>query len=298
MKKLSIFIVSALVTLSAVSSVYAIAGVGFHWGFDFSLSMDDVTKEKVKLFPESNDPVLGPTLDALKGYDFFSVSRTDWKASAINFGGKAYIDIIPFIETIELSCNFGLWQYNGLLRYIDVTGTTVTAGGVEPAYKDLHLTLDKLGMPTYIGLNGTPYAKLQLDATVRKTLLDLWIIKLSGGGGFSTHLATPLLTASLIEDVLGKSLNDPKTLNALLAGNLGTQVGKDIVQKIIDEAMGKPVYGMHIILGVIAKLPVIPVGIYVDGKYMIPFTKYDSDAGDKSVNGWGLLLNGGVSLSF
>jgi hypothetical protein len=297
MKKLSILIVSAFVTFSAVSSVYAIAGAGFHWGFDYSLSMEDVKKEKVNLFPGSNDPLIGSTLDALKDYDFFSVSRTGWKASAINFGGKAYIDMIPFIEALEVSCNFGLWQYNGSLKYIDVAGSTISENGVVPAYKYLNLTIGELGMPKYIGLDGTPYAKLQLDATVRKTLLDLWIIKLSGGAGFSSHFATPLLTASLVEGVLGKSLNDPATLNALMSGNLGTQVGKDIVNKIIEEAMGKPIYGMHILLGVKAKLPVIPIGLYVDGKYMIPFTKYDSDAGNNGINGFGLLVNAGLSLS-
>jgi hypothetical protein len=293
MKRLSVFVVSALVTFSAVSSSYAIGGLGFHWGFDYSLSMDDVKNERVSILPDISglpDELQG----VVDGVDFFRISRTEWRRSAINFGGKAYIDMIPFIEAVEVSCNFGLWQYDGLLEYIDIIGTGASG---KPNYKPLDLTLGKLGMPEYIGLDGTPYAKLQLDATVRKTLLNLWIIKLSGGAGFSSHFATPLLTSTLVEGVLGKSLNDPATLNALLSGNLGTKVGKDIVQKILDEAMGKPVYGMHILLGLKAKLPVMPVGLYIDGKYMIPFTDYDKDAGGKSINGYGLLLNAGLSLS-
>jgi hypothetical protein len=289
------FAVSALLMFSVVSPVHAIVGAGFHWGLDMSLSMDDAERERVNVPLTLPDPTLQ---DAINGVDFFRVSRTDWRPSAINIGGKLYVDIIPFIEAVEVSCNFGLWQYDGLLEYVDVTKPTVSASGVSfNDYNQIDLTLGKLGMPKYIGLDGTPYAKLQLDATIRKTILNLWIIKLSGGAGFSSHFATPLLTPALVESVLGKSLSDPSTLSALMTGKLGANVGKDIVNKIIDEAMGKPVYGMHILLGVKAKLPAIPVGLYVDGKYMIPFTEFDKDAGNSGVSGFGLLVNFGVSLS-
>lgn len=307
MKRVSTLIVAALATLSVVSSSYAIVGAGFHWGFDFSLSMDDVKDEKVGIptpdvsglpglanVPGIDLPGLQNTLNS-KG--LINVSRTNWKRSAINFGGKAYIDLIPFIEAVEVSCNFGLWQYEGGLNYADFSAAGLQHIATTDTLKYTHvpLTIGSVGVPKYVGLDGTPYAKLQLDATVRKTILDLWIIKLSGGAGFSTHFSTPLLTAKLVEDVVGSKLNDPTALEGLLKP--GGDISKDIVNKIIDEAMGKPVYGMHILLGVKAKLPVIPIGIYVDGKYMIPFTKYDSDAGDKSINGFGLLLNAGLSLS-
>ncbi len=298
MKKLSVFIVSALVTFSAVSSSYAIVGAGFHWGFDYSMSMEDVKNEKVGIpMPDVSGLSLPPVFDP-QNKDFITVSRTNWKASAINFGGKVYIDFIPIIEAIEVSCNFGLWQYDGSLRYADFSAAGlqyIAANNGNLSYKDVPLTIGSVGLPEYIGLNGTPYAKLQLDATVRKTIVDFWIVKLSGGAGLSSHFSTPLLTAKLIEDVVGGQLSDPTKLQTLLAPQ--GSMSKAIVQKIIDEAMGKPIIGMHILLGVKAKLPVVPIGIYVDGKYMIPFTKYDSDAGDKSINGFGLLLNAGLSLS-
>jgi hypothetical protein len=287
-----VFIVSALLMFSAVSPVHAIVGAGFHWGLDMSLSMEDADMERVNVMPDISS-LPSEAQGVINSVDFFRVSRADWRPSMINIGGKVYVDIIPFIEAVEVSCNFGLWQYDGKLEYLDVT--SAASGALE--YNPLDLTLGKLGMPKYIGLDGTPYAKLQLDATVRKTILNLWIVKLSGGAGFSSHFATPLLTPALVEGVLGKSLNDPSTVSALMTGKLGTKVGKDIVNKIIDEAMGKPVYGMHILLGVKAKLPAIPVGLYIDGKYMIPFTEYDKDAGSGGVNGFGLLVNFGVSLS-
>jgi len=288
MKKLSIFIVSAFVMFSAVSSGYAIVGAGFHWGFDYSLSMEPVTDEPVTL------PGLDATVkSALGDKSLITVSRTDWESSALNFGGKAYIDFLPFIEAIEFSCNFGLWQYKGSINYADIgldanNSPTVT-------YKPVDLTVKSTGLDYWV-LEGTPYAKLQLDATIRKEIVDFWVIKLSGGAGFSSHFTTPLLTAKLVEDVVGSKLN---AANADIGTLLGPQgdISKDIVNKIIDEALGNPVYGMHLLLGIKAKLPMIPVGLYLDGKYMIPFTKFDENAGDKGIDGWGLLLNAGISLS-
>jgi len=292
MKKLSIFIVSAFVMFSAVSSGYAIVGAGFHWGFDFSLSMEDEPGEAVNL-PGLTDEIK----TELNGNSLITVSRTNWRSSALNFGGKAYIDFLPFIEAIELSCNFGLWQYDGALNYADLSpdGLQYIASKGKPQYKQVELTSKSTGLDYWV-LEGTPYAKFQLDATVRKTILDLWIIKLSGGAGFSSHFSTPLLTAKLVEDAVGEKLSNVDKLPTLLSDPNG-EIGSAIVQKIIDEALGNPVYGMHILLGIKAKLPAIPVGIYVDGKYMIPFTKFDENAVDKAIDGWGLLLNAGISLS-
>jgi len=288
-QKVRMLAVAALIAVSAVSNVWAIAGVGFHWGFDLSLGMKDARDEPLKLpFDRSNLP------QELADLDFFRVSLTDWKASAINFGGKAYIDFIPVIEAIELSCNFGLWQYKSALDYIDVENTVL--GGGTPVYKTINLTLEDLDMSKYIGLTGTPYAKLQLDATVRKTLLNLWLIKLSGGAGLSAHFATPLLTAPLIEDALGAALTTAEAadIDAILSD---PKNGEKILKEIIDKAMGKPAFGAHVLLGVKAKIPVVPIGVYIDGKYMIPFSKFDKDAVGKGVNGFGLLVNAGLSLS-
>jgi hypothetical protein len=296
MKKTTVFIAAALVTFSAVSASYAIAGLGFHWGFDFSLSMDDVKDEKMNI-PLDLSSLPPEVSEAVGDVDFFRVARTNWRRSAINFGGKAYIDLIPFIEAVEVSCNFGLWQYDGALDYADLSDLASIIAGGDITYKTVNLTIGDQGMPKYIGLDGTPYAKLQFDATVRKTLLNLYLVKFSAGVGASAHFATPLLTGNLVEGVLSKAdLSDLTDMKTLLAP--GSKTSKDIVQKIIDEALGKPVVGMHILLGVKAKLPVMPVGVYADGKFMIPFTNYDKDADKgKGINGYGLLLNAGLSLS-
>jgi hypothetical protein len=280
MKKFNVIATAVLLMISAASMSHAIVGVGVHYGFDLSMSMKNVD-EAVSLKLPDGISELVPA-----GGAPFSVSGQNWKASPINVGGKVYVDIIPVIDAIEVSCNFGLWQYDGALTYINPNPT-----GEGDLYKTIPLTINEQGL-NYIGLGGTPYAKLLLDASVRKTLLDLVILKFSAGAGVSVHFATPLLSASLVEDVFGKKEITKEFLEGL--GDKGNANSKAIVEKIIDETLGEPVYGAHIIVGAQFKFPVIPVGLYVDGKYMLPFTKFDED---KNISGFGFLVNAGISLS-
>ena len=293
MKKISVAAIALLLTVSAVSLSHAVVGVGIHYGVDLSMSMDNVDREAVNL--SFNSPYITGDLSP------FYVSRLNWKSSPVNFGAKFYVDIIPVINAVELSCNFGMWQYDGSLHYLDINASeeaTTVAGTPTAVYADeLPLTLDATGL-SYVGLSGTPYAKLHFDASVRKTLLDIPAFKFSVGGGLSAHFATPLLSSKLIESALSgmpinsvfmEDLADPD-------GAVAADVARKIVKKVVDEAFGKPVMGMHLLVGANAKLPAIPVGVYVDGKLMVPFSNFDKDAG-KGVEGLGFLLNMGLSMS-
>jgi len=288
MKNFKALAVAVLVTVSAVSNSYAIFGVGLHWGFDYSMGMDNVERENIKLGSIAGLEELGDRL--------FYVSRMNWERSMINFGGKAYIDIIPFIQTVELSCNFGLWHYEGALYYPDIEAS-LSEGRLVHSPNPLDLNLKSIDGLSYIGLTGTPYAKLHFDATVRRKVWEPPIFKFELGAGLSAHLATPLLSNRIVEKAMGVNI-DPADIEKLAdpESSAGKAAAKKIVKTIIDEALDKPAFGMHILFGVKAKLPVLPLGVYVDSKYMIPFSKFDSDAGD-GVNGFGLLVNAGLSFS-
>ena len=69
---------------------------------------------------------------------------------------------------------------------------------------------------------------------------------------------------------------------------------KKIMKKITRNLM-IPHWGCHIVAGTMVKLPVIPIGFYLDGKLMIPFDNVDKYT---DLGGFGFLLNTGVSLSF
>jgi len=293
MKLLRTAAFALIFTVCAVSSSYAIVGAGFHWGFDFSMDMKDNGMDavySVKDLPFSLPAEINIDADI----PFLYISRENWKRSVINFGGKAYIDIIPVIEAIELSCNFGLWQYDGMLNYLDIKNYDPA----NPKYESVPLGLDDIDGLKYFSLGGTPYAKFHLDLSIRKKLFALPgdVMKFNAGAGASAHFATPLLSSNLITDVL--SAGD---IESLASGDISEKklndLSKAIIEKIID-GLAKPAFGMHILLGTQFKLPVLPLGLYVDGKFMIPFTKFeDSDAGE-DLKGMGFLINTGISLSF
>jgi len=127
------------------------------------------------------------------------------------------------------------------------------------------------------------------------------VLRLYGGAGATLQFATPVITAQLIEDALGEAMNitrnvgpntEPGTMSADLFGN--TDLMKGVIDEIISNLM-IPHWGMHIGLGAMVKVPVVPLGIYVDGKFMIPFGDIDETAGLK---GLGMLINAGILLAF
>ncbi len=303
--------------LGAFSSAFGIAGVGVHYGIDLSLKMDDKLNDaavfdnlKLNVSSFTGTTPAGYTATTISGADLpIFVSRVDWQRTVLNLGGKVYVDVIPFIDAIEISSNFGLWEYKGSIKYPtsiefkpqNEQPTELNApfiNRVKPVvYDSTSLTLKDLGLPNFWIIQNTPYAKLQLDATIRKNIfkLPLNIFKLYGGGGFSVNLSTPAISSKLIEDAIGTQLNkafDVPALGTNVLGNVDVmqKVGKEIIAQ-----MFTPHFGVHLDVGAMVKIPVVPIGFYVDGKFLIPLAKQDASV---DVGGLGFLINAGVALAF
>ena len=103
----------------------AIIGVGVHWGVDASLSMDNVRNEQltlsgIKLIATAPDisgtmPTGIPSEIPSTMLPIY-INRTGFDRTVINFGGKVVVDAIKWFA-IELSTNFGLWEYDGEIVY-------------------------------------------------------------------------------------------------------------------------------------------------------------------------------------
>lgn len=314
MKKLYVGVSAFIFTFLIVNSSFGIAGIGTHWGNDFSLKMKDEPREQLsfeKLSIDTSGLSLGTLpsgLTEIKGKDLpIFLSRTEWQRSYVNGGLKIFVDIIPFLDAVELSTNFGLWQYEGKIRYpksMTLKSGVNYANVKDPEdlfvvqYDSVVLTLERYGMG-FGGLRKTPYMKLQFDLTIRKNIVKfppvLDIIRIYGGGGFTLNFATPVLHKSIIEEALGQSLEDAFTLS-----EMGTNLfmNDKMMKKILEKIMGSlmtPHPGCHLDVGAMIKLPIIPIGVYADGKFLIPFDKMDPNV---NLGGLGFLLNTGVSFSF
>jgi hypothetical protein len=280
-------------------------GLGIQWGNDFSLSMDDKLGEPLVLTQlKLKDPLIGysGTIDGVSLPIY--VNRTGWERKMFNIGAKLFIDIIPFFDAIELSANYGIWEYNGSITYPTAmtyigNGKSVTANDFKVSDSaTMPITLDQFGLG-YLGLKNTPYMKLNFDLTIRKYLVQfpkhLKTLRLYAGGGASLIFATPVLSSKLVEDALGDQLNTTRTLSSLSGDLLGNQKIMDAVVKEITSQLMTPHWGCHLDLGVMIKIPIIPIGVYVDGKLMIPFKDLDASV---NVGGFGFLVNSGIALYF
>ena len=294
-----------------VIPTFAKVGIGFHWGNDFTLRMEDVDQEWLSFDDLSIDNMAGisGTLpseisSAITGKDLpIYISRETWERKLVNGGLKIYVDIIPILDAVEVSSNFGLWQYEGSVSYpvsLSVKDNVDYASVKEPtdifqidSMATIPLTLKNYGAGIG-GFDGTPYMKLQFDLTIRKYIFQLpktlKTLRLYGGAGVSLHFATPVLNKELIQDAIGETIESAGSLTDL-AFFSQDKVIESIVKEILANMM-TPHFGMHIDLGIMVKIPVVPLGFYVDGKFLIPFDDMDG------LEGWGMLLNSGISLSF
>ena len=309
------FLGVVLLTAAVFFPAYPIGGIGVHYGIDMSLSMPDVTGEQAIL----NDLSLnvssftgsvpsGYTKTTLSGADLpITIDRLNWKRNWFNLGGKAFIDILPFISAAELSVNFGMWEYEGSITYPTGINFTASSATNNQNIKDIahidyattKITSEALGLGNPFVKN-TPYAKLQFDLTAKKKLFAfppvISLCKVYAGAGVSLTFATPLLSSAFIEKTLGTTLSTVNNVNNLQGSLFGqdndamVKIGKQFMKDLMT-----PHTGMHLDLGASLKLPLMPVGFYIDAKYLVPFGDMDKDiSGLKSS---GILINSGLSFS-
>jgi hypothetical protein len=312
---LKICLCATALFLSMSFPASALLGVGLQYGIDFSLDMKDATGEKavfddLKLNVASISGTKPSGLNLqISGEDIpIKIDRTQWQRGLVNLGGKLYVDIIPFIDCVELSGQFGLWEYDGKIIYPKSmefksqqpsNANSPFIDRVNVKYDTTSLTLTELGQQKFLGLSKTPYAKLTIDLSVRKYLLQFPSItktlRLYAGAGFDVNFATPMLSGNLIKDALGTRLNKAYDVDKLESDLFGkTDVMSDVSKKVFEQ-MFTPHYGCHIIAGVMVKIPVVPIGVYIDGKFLIPFDKMDKYV---DIGGLGVLLNAGIALAF
>ncbi len=304
----SLLIMVAFVAVS-FTPAHAIFGVGLNWSLDMTTSLDDTpiggepavfdslkfnVADQISSFglPSGINPVL-------TGEDVpINIIRTDFKTTPVNFGAKFYVDILPIID-VEVASNFYMYSYKGSVIY--PTGFKNNASGTGTGFNDLLSPVyDTLALQVKLpGVDSlTPYAKLQTDLTIRKTIVKfpplISVVKFYVGAGPSIIFATPMLSGGMIEDALGESINGEFTTAQLATELFNNDDRIEEIQNYFMEQLFTPHFAFHIIAGIQVKPPIIPLAIYLDTKTTI------GGSIDKHVDfgGTNFAVQTGVALAF
>jgi len=237
-------VVLAAAALLATQS-FAIIGIGGHYAPGFGTKMDGAAKAEVA-----------------KGIQF---GHGGFDGTMQGFGFKLWIDLLPIFD-IEATYNIQFGSYDAAL-YVD--------GVDEP-------------LPIEIELAGTPFGKANpkfvasgLDVSLTYPITFIPIIRPYIGGGVTYHLNTFVLNQSFVQGIIDdpaisdmiKSAANKEGLDAEALQkkaqeleSLGQTLKQRVQDKAADEGL-KTSIGGHVLVGLRAKLPVIPIAAYCNFKY-------------------------------
>lgn len=239
----------ALVVAGALLATqsFAIVGVGFHYAPGFGTKM-----KSAEPAPIANN---------------INLSHDGFDGMMQGFGFKAWIDLLPVID-IEATLNIQFGSYDASLWVDNPADGTVNE------------------IPLEIELGGTPFGKanpkfvaMTGDLSITYPITTLPIIRPYIGGGLSYHLnsfvlnqkfASSFIQPSTFDEVaaivLDQTMDNDAKSQALQAK--GQEMKAQIQDKALDEGLNTSIGG-HILVGLRAKLPIIPIAAYGNFKYYI-----------------------------
>lgn len=228
-----------------VSQSFAIIGIGGHWAPGFGSKLDAASKEAV-------------TADKM-----ISLSHDGFDGTMQGFGFKLWIDILPIFD-IEATYNIQFGSYDA----------------------NLHVEGVKDPIPLEIELGGTPFGKAtpkfvasNLDVSITYPITFIPIIRPYIGGGFTYYLNTFVLNKDFVSALIGDpaisgmitdiaKMEDPEAIQQKTKDleTLGELLKEKVQDAAMDEGLNTSIGG-HVLVGMRAKLPIIPIAAYANFKY-------------------------------
>ncbi len=276
--------IKALVAAGALLATqsFAIIGIGGHYAPGFGTKMEGMSEPAPVLKDE-----LGKDDESVK------LQHGGFDGTMQGFGFKLWIDLLPIID-IEATMNFQIGSYDAML-YVQQPGST--------QYTEIPLEIELGGTP--FGKANPKFVAMTGDLSITYPITFLPIIRPYIGGGLSYHLNSFVLNQKFVSSVIDGTTQemitvlaqvDPTDPNSIAVAEEKTkQLGETMKQKVQDAALDeglKKSLGGHILVGVRAKLPIIPIAAYGNFKYYIG-GDYPSeiDAGNMTVElGVGLAI--------
>ena len=231
---------------------FAIIGIGGHYAPGFGTKMKGMAEPA----PVTADQTV-------------SIMHGGFDGTMQGFGFKLWVDLLPIID-IEATLNFQMGSYDASLFVVNPTDPTIVTE-----------------VPLEIELGGTPFGKanpkfvaMTGDLSITYPITFIPIIRPYIGGGLSYHLNSFVLNQKFVSSVIDGTTQEMITALAqvdptdpasvALAQEKSQQLGETMKQKVQDAALNEGLtksLGGHILVGVRAKLPIIPIAAYANFKY-------------------------------
>ena len=263
---------------------FAIIGVGAHYTPNFGTKMTGYPSDPDRFGNSVNVTDAGEVKLWHGGFD----------EMMHGFGFKVWVDILPIVD-VEATFNIQFGSYDASLFVInDPLSALQGAGdaGID-AYKQIDLEIELGGTP--FGKANPKFVQMNGDLTITYPLTFIPIIRPYIGGGLTYYMNTFILNQPFTKRVVGDTyttvinavqeeaaktaegiandptqLLDPSSVALPDANAISQKVTDAMVENLQDAALEeglKTSIGGHIIVGLRAKLPIIPIAAYANFKY-------------------------------
>jgi len=234
MKKTLAF--AAAFALFATTQAFAIVGAGAHYVYNMGATLKS-NSESVTSIGGIGDI----TLDRKEATDLQGI------------GFKAWIDLLPFVD-IEATFNIAATRYTPCLNFNVPVGVNPDPVCLEYSPDaPFNMVFDKAS-PIYGVASGDLSITYPFDA--------LPIIRPYAGAGISYMMGMPLVDKKFAETVLNGTpdlIADPTAIDQKKIS--------DAFSKALKDSEYTTGIGAHLIVGLRAKLPIIPIAAYANTKY-------------------------------
>lgn len=305
------FKVFAAAAALLASQSFALLGVGAHYAPGIGTKMSGMDKPA-----------------AVTDDGTVLVKHEGFKGVMQGVGFKAWIEFLPIID-IEATFNIQFGSYDASLYVLqdkDALAKVLADGGnVDPEkidlYKEIPLKVELGGVPSWAEAN-PKFFHMNGDLTITYPLTFIPIIRPYIGGGITYNLNTFVLNqkftysvvndiytavlqgmkdemAQAAEDIIAHPENaadlaaqmDPAQMADRLAKKIQDQAVDNIKDAALEEGL-KTSIGGHVLVGLRAKLPIIPIAAYANFKYYFggDYPK-EIDAGNMTIE-----IGGGFAL--
>jgi hypothetical protein len=271
------------------SQSFAIIGIGAHYTPNFGSKMTGFAETPDRFGNSVNVTDAGEVKLWHGGFD----------GMMHGFGFKVWVDILPIID-VEATFNIQFGSYDASLFMLDPSLALQSAMGMGSGeeykledYKQIDLEIELGGTP--FGKANPKFVQMNGDLTITYPLTFIPIIRPYIGGGLTYYMNTFILNQPFTKRVVGDTyttvinavqeeaaktaegiandptqLLDPSSVALPDANAISQKVTDAMVENLQDAALEeglKTSIGGHIIVGLRAKLPIIPIAAYANFKY-------------------------------